>query len=252
MTPPVSAFELVKKGRWAELSGPAAKVFIVLSYRQRSPLGWPNLTDLANGAGIDRRTLWRVLGELEQAGIVKIERGSKKDSKTQKNCYHLLDLPGTPDAPGRIDKPGTPDAPIPGTSDAQNQGHPMSLHKNKGKERTHAAVNGGRVWGLWIDCNREAGRRDPVKAKADLGAGKNLASMIQGGELSEAELRECMAAYLADQDPWLAKPGHPLRLLSGRLNGYLNSGGTPMTPEQVKASLRMRETEDRLAREGKV
>jgi hypothetical protein len=43
---------------------------------------------------------------------------------------------------------------------------------------------------------------------------------VADGELTAAELRDAMRLYLNDEDGFLVKQGHPLALLSGRLNAY--------------------------------
>lgn len=234
------------------ISPGAAVVGLALaSFMNRAGECRPSADTLAERAGLSKREVFYSLKELKRAGFHEVKRRARSASiyrfipsdKVQGLALHNSAQACT-----------SPPDKVQGLAPQKPHEVQGIAHRTKEEQRKKKtpAENGGRVWALWIECNREAGRRDPVKAKADLGAGKNLAAMIQGGDFSEAELRECMAAYLADQDPWLVKQGHALRLLPGRLNAYLGGGGTPMTPEQVKASLRMREQEDRLHAEGKV
>jgi hypothetical protein len=79
--------------------------------------------------------------------------------------------------------------------------------------------------------------------RADLKAGKELEKLIP----DPADLRRILAAYLADPDPFLAKQGHALRLLPGRVNAYLESDPAekPHSPEAVA---RFEAMEEALAR----
>ncbi len=72
---------------------------------------------------------------------------------------------------------------------------------------------------------------EPVRAGADLKAGKELAKLIP----DPADLRRILAAYLADADYFLTKQGHALRLLPGRINAYLEADPAekPHSPEFV-------------------
>ena len=90
----------------------------------------------------------------------------------------------------------------------------------KAKRRASTKTPGPPVWGWWVDANREAGQPDPVGIGPDLGAARELGKAIARGEMTETELRGCMALYLADDDTWLAKQGHALRLLAGRIGAY--------------------------------
>jgi hypothetical protein len=85
-------------------------------------------------------------------------------------------------------------------------------------------VNGGTVWAAWVDVNRAAGNPDPVPDGPDTRAAKGLAGHVQGGQLTLDELRGLLGAFLADGDAFLAKQGHALRLLPGRVNAYRNAG----------------------------
>ncbi len=102
------------------------------------------------------------------------------------------------------------------------------LEKKPGKKpkkkarRKGAQPNGGDVWMWWLQANTHAKRR-VVDNGPDKGAAKSLAGKVQDSELTEVELRQCMAAYLADGDKWIAGQGYPLRQLPGRLGAYVNS-----------------------------
>jgi hypothetical protein len=75
-------------------------------------------------------------------------------------------------------------------------------------------------WKLWVDVWRELwpGSSDPVPSGADTKAAKELARFVKDW----AELASLYRAFLQDDDAFLKKQGHALRLLSGRVNAYRN------------------------------
>ena len=93
-----------------------------------------------------------------------------------------------------------------------------------------AKANGGTVWRAWVDVNRAAGRQDPAAVGPDLKAGKELAKILPADDV-----QKILTAYLDDQDPFLVKQGHALRLLPGRVNGYLNGTADPIEAARQKA-----------------
>ena len=68
-----------------------------------------------------------------------------------------------------------------------------------------------------MDLNRERKRKDPVRLGADLKAAKDLATAIP-----PEKLNRILGKFLDDDENFLAKQGHPLRLLPNRINAYLN------------------------------
>ena len=105
-------------------------------------------------------------------------------------------------------------------------------------KRASTKKPGPDVWGWWVDANRDAGQPDPVKIGPDLGAARELGKLVASGQIHADDLRQFMAAFLADDDGFLAKQGHPLRLLTGRLNGYRQckaaSEPPPLDPAYVE------------------
>lgn len=106
-----------------------------------------------------------------------------------------------------------------------SQPKPCQSHKPKpsGRKRAAAGVNGGTVWGEWVEANRSAVRKDPSPTGQDTKAAKELAGLLP----DVAERGRILRAYLSDADPWLGRQGHPLRLLLGRLDGYRNGTAGP-------------------------
>ncbi len=93
------------------------------------------------------------------------------------------------------------------------------------------SLNGGHVWGWWVEANRSAGRQDPSRLGPDTQAGKTIAGLGH----DEPTVKHVLAAYLADDDQFLAKQGHPLRLLLGRFDRYRNGSlqdGALLSPEE--------------------
>ncbi len=95
-----------------------------------------------------------------------------------------------------------------------------TLQDSKKEDTPSTTARKVNVWGWWIDANRDAGRPEPLKAGPDLGAARELGRLVSVGNVSEDELRRCMALYLGDDDGFLRKTGHALRHLSGRINAY--------------------------------
>jgi hypothetical protein len=88
------------------------------------------------------------------------------------------------------------------------------------KRSATAKAPGPNVWRLWIGVHKDAGQPDPLRIGPDLGAARELGKAVARGEMTETELRGCMALYLADDDTWLVKQGHALRHLAGRIGAY--------------------------------
>jgi hypothetical protein len=119
-----------------------------------------------------------------------------------------------------------------------NTGQQPSTKKPSSRSREKpASVN---AWKLWVDAHRDVNLPDPVTIGKDLAAGKALAKAIPDA----GELRELMDTYLADEDQWLMKQGHPLSILPSRINAYRAAGSmyipTP-SPEQMKMIVEMEE-----------
>ena len=72
------------------------------------------------------------------------------------------------------------------------------------------------VWALWIDANRNIGRKAPANLGPDLGAAK------QFKQFAPSVIEKLFAEYLRDKDLFLVKQGWPLRLLPSRVNSYAN------------------------------
>ena len=83
---------------------------------------------------------------------------------------------------------------------------------------------------------------------ADTKASENLGQHLVAGRLTEAELRDCMGLYLADDGKFLSDNGHALRLLPGRLNAYrqriAESEPPPLSPEAHAELMRIEEEEE--------
>ena len=82
------------------------------------------------------------------------------------------------------------------------------------------------AWALWIDAWRSArpGAPDPLAAGPDTRAAKELGKLLDGDAV---ELSRIFAAYLRDDDAFLTKQGHSLRLLPGRVAAYRGGGPAP-------------------------
>lgn len=65
-------------------------------------------------------------------------------------------------------------------------------------------------WGIWIECNRKKGRKDPLKHGADLTAS---GSLWKAAEKQADRYREWCMAYLDDRERFIVNAGHELRYL---------------------------------------
>lgn len=74
-------------------------------------------------------------------------------------------------------------------------------------------------WAVWVDVNREFERPDPANIGPDLMAAKTIGK----NALDRRDLECLYRQYLLDNDPFLAKQGHSLRLMPGRINKYINT-----------------------------
>ena len=83
------------------------------------------------------------------------------------------------------------------------------------KKNEKPKLNG---WASWVDVNREYGRPDPAPVGPDLKAAK----IIAVNALDRNDLENLFRMFLSDSDAFLAKQGHALRLMPGRINKYIN------------------------------
>jgi len=83
------------------------------------------------------------------------------------------------------------------------------------KKNEKPKLNG---WASWVDVNREYGRPDPAPVGPDLKAAKTIAV----NALDRNDLENLYRMFLSDSDAFLAKQGHALRLMPGRINKYIN------------------------------
>jgi len=185
---------------------------------------WPSRSKLSSRTGLDGRAVTRALRDLEKCGFMSIVHRPGRSS-----TYTLT--PGRNDP--RLKQPsvektlGQTDLYTLGQIDPPER--TIELTKEKITKRTRKKAdskksgastkkhNGGSVWVWWVDANRAAGRRDPVRSAPDLRAAKNISGMINNGELTEEKLKGAMEAYLAMTEPFIVKEGHALRFLAGKL-----------------------------------
>ena len=233
---------------------------VLATFMDRSGVCRPSRTTIAARAHLSVRNVSVAITQLAAAGFVEIVRQEGKanryrltrvDSDTRDDTDTGV---GTDTTPG----PHGGDGSLVG-SDTQKEPRRNQEPKRASRKGKKSDPNGGHVWGLWVQVNRDAGRRDPVTHGKDTSAAKTLAGMITRGEFTIDELRDAMAAYLSKGEKFLVENGHALSFLPRKLNRYLN--GPPVDPEVAaaealsdEASLgyRDRGTEDRLAAEGKL
>jgi hypothetical protein len=113
---------------------------------------------------------------------------------------------------------------------------PLPPSGDKGKvAKTKTKEMQFNLWGMWIDCHREIGMKDPARIGKDLNASKPLSQLVTNGDCTVEELKAAMILYLKDGDSFISRSGHPLSLLPGKINSYLDpahrraSGGTALS-----------------------
>jgi len=115
------------------------------------------------------------------------------------------------------------------------------LPSRKPSKKPSTKPDGGDVWRWWLEANESAGRTRPTRHSSNTSAGKSLSALVRAGDLTEDELKACMAAFLEDTDKFLISNGHALRFLPGRLDAYRNK---PPSPIDQKAERIERERDE--------
>lgn len=104
-------------------------------------------------------------------------------------------------------------------------------------------VNG---WAIWVDINRARNRADPIPTGADTKAAKTLVSHIKDLQT----IKDVMGLFLDDDDQYLQRNGHALRLISGRVNAYINQAENLFSvPDDDEALAVIMKIEDEVAAE---
>lgn len=102
------------------------------------------------------------------------------------------------------------------------------------------------AWGIWVDINRARNRADPIPTGADAKAAKMLINHIKDLQT----IKDVMGLFLDDDDQYLQRNGHALRLISGRINAYINQAenlfSVPADDEALAAIMKI---EDEVAAE---
>lgn len=108
---------------------------------------------------------------------------------------------------------------------------------------TGAKING---WAIWVDINRARNRADPIPTGADTKAAKMLVDHIKDIQT----IKDVMGLFLDDDDNYLQRNGHALRLISGRINAYINQAENLFSvPDDDEALAVIMKIEDEVAAE---
>ncbi len=210
---------------WPKLSPSAKAVAVALaSFMNGKGECWPGRESIGRRAGIARvKTITGAVRKLTEAKLICVRR------RRRDFCLFSWSLEGAKSATSKTLE-GALSARLEGalfaplivnnTSERTTSSRHASHAGAKAKRRASRKTPGPPVWGWWVDANREAGQPDPVRTGPDLGGARDLGKAVTRGELTESELRGCMALYLADDDTWLGKQGHALRHLAGRIGAY--------------------------------
>lgn len=212
---------------------------------------FPKIGTIAKRAGLRKRdSVHKALRELSNQGVLRHQRRAGKSSvyRWSNDLSRKKGYPTKRDTPRK----GTEGVPRKGTHKDTKKDTNSSSAPPARKPSPKRANHRANVWGWWIDANRATGRADPAPLGPDIGAGKSLSKLIADEELTEADLRACMAAFLSDTDGFLAKQGHPLRLLPRRLNAYRNAKTAENEEDELAHWWEENNMEDQLARQGHI
>jgi len=116
------------------------------------------------------------------------------------------------------------DSPKTGVSDLREQGTNVNNNKRGSPRARRAQGPTLNVWGLWVDVWRKQygkQRPDPSPGGANVKAAKEIGKLLGG---DKAKVQEVFRRWIADEDPWIAKQGHALKVLVSRLDGYRLEG----------------------------
>lgn len=219
------ANELIDAIAAIRIPGEAMQVFWVI---MRKTYGFQKKTDsialaqFSTATGLNKQAVCRAVKKLEQMNMVII----KKDNVIEKDKRHASEYAINKDIENwrPLSKKITLSKKIINVIEKDNL--PLSKKipsketiskekRNPAKKSQEPKIN---AWAIWVDINREYDRADPVAVSPDLSAGKNIAKAI-GNEDKIADIMRC---YLEDKETFLVNNGHSLRMLSGRINKYVN------------------------------
>jgi phage replication O-like protein O len=233
------------------IPGEAMQVFLVVmrkTYGFQKKSDTIALTQFSDATGLNKQAVCRAVKKLEQMNIIVIKKDNviKKDKrlaseytinkafenwrplskkitlpKKVKNVIEKDNLSLSKKIPSKetISKEIIPVEKSPG-----------GKSENSVADETTPKIN---AWGIWVDVNREMKKADPIPTGVDTKASKELLRLI-GGE----KLKKVMAAFLADNDPFLIRQGHSLRLISARVNKYINKASAPVDEIHSNPGLR--------------
>jgi hypothetical protein len=205
---------------WPKLSPPAKAVAVALaSCMNAEGECWPSVAALRGRSGIQKaHTLAAAVAELVDAHLVEVHwraRRSRSFAWAKVPPGGIIENKAVAAPPAATAPPAVPECQDAPPDAPEGAGRDKRARSDKGPPK-------GNVWCWWICANREAGHDDPLRLGPDLGAARELGRLVASGQITEADLRGCMALYLADGDAWVVKHGHALRHLPGRIGAYRN------------------------------
>lgn len=164
--------------------------------------------------GLSERSFERAIGGLTRKGLLE---GQKHSGRL--TLYRLV----MADDAGRNDMP-----------------------EGEAEEGATTETTPAAIWRSWEDACRRHGRR-AVPDGGETKALRSLADLVRLGNLTSADLEQCMEDYMLDEDRRLQSLGHPLALLPKRLRRYLNDplgrSAAPVVPpsdliEEIEQAVR--------------
>ncbi len=98
------------------------------------------------------------------------------------------------------------------------QSRDVDVHPKKRRVRKETSKQRLNAWACWVDTWREErpGRPDPLPVGPNTKAAKEMGKLIGNRD----ELVNVFRCFLRDQDQYLLKQGHALRLITSRIDAY--------------------------------
>lgn len=204
------------------------------------PLNTEQITRSTGNCSLEDVARW--IAELEDSGVFSRSatgviycRRMVRDEHKRRLCQEAGKKGGNPTLKGQAkgQVKGVPTPPVKGVANPNPTPSSSSSSSSSdvlktppcdgGLEKKPPAAPGGKTkngWAIWIDVNRELGRKDPSAFGPETSAAKNIMKALKDDPGKTADV---MRAYLRDRDSFLITNGHSLSLLPKRLAKYLNS-----------------------------
>ncbi len=226
--------------RLPDLSGTAAKLAIALSGYVNGKTGdaFPSNKTLMANAGI---TSWRTFRDArkELAGCGLTWKAGKGKALTTYRWNGVSAKNAESSISTVCNVPQIADCNLKQQVTVDEE-HPTSRETSRGgakSERASTKTRGPNVCAWFADAGKAAGRKITITPKV-AGQCKGLGRLVTDGQISEVELKDCMAQFFQDADPFLAKEaGYTIGVFTSRLDKYRQAFADmeppPMDPAEI-------------------